>query len=290
MAEEPNTRPAPGTPPAGTAQPQTPVAAAPTLLGADTPKVETPTAPTMPEGFEGGADAWTKLDDAGRTAVTTAATEKAATESTARADAFAKAEGKDAKMAAYQALTPEEKAKTFKDMPEAQRKELGVEDPEIPVYTDFKMPEGVTVDTEAMGKVTDLFKEARIPQETAQKFIDMAIAREQAAAQQGVQAFVDLQTKWVGEIKADPEIGGDKLTASMASAARAIDRLGVPGLKEALNLTGAGNNPAIVKAFVRLGQMVSEDRFVPGRDAPPEAPKSPAQTIYGDGGPKQDAG
>jgi hypothetical protein len=41
-----------------------------------------------------------------------------------------------------------------------------------------------------------------------------------------------------------------------------------------------------VKAFVRLGQMVSEDRFVPGRNAAPPAPRSPAETIY-DGNPKQ---
>src|SRR6185503_5483162 len=98
-----------------------------------------------------------------------------------------------------------------------------------------------------------------------------------------------LQNKWVSEIKADPEIGGVRLEASMASAARAIDRLGVPGLKEALNLTGAGNNPAVVKAFVRLGQMVSEDRFTPGNDAPPAAPRSAAQVLYGDSGPKQSA-
>ena len=102
------------------------------------------------------------------------------------------------------------------------------------------------------------------------------------AANAGLKAFVDLQTKWVGEVKADPEIGGDKLTASMALAARAIDRLGVPGLKEALDLTGAGNHPDVVKAFVRLGQMVSEDRFTPGKDAAPPAPKSPANVIYGD--------
>ena len=131
----------------------------------------------------------------------------------------------------------------------------------------------MTLDAEAMKTATDLFKESGLPQEQAQKFVDMAIAREQAAAQKGVQAFVDLQNKWVSEIKADPEIGGDKLDASLASAARAIDRLGVPGLKEALDLTGAGNNPAVVKAFVRLGQMVSEDRFQPANGGPPEAPK-----------------
>jgi len=159
-------------------------------------------------------------------------------------------------------------------------------EPQPVTYEDFKLPEGASVDGETLDRARSLFSEARLPQEQAQKFIDLAVSREQAAAQKGVQAFVDLQNKWVSEIKADPEIGGDRLTASMASAARAIDRLGVPGLKEALNLTGAGNNPAIVKAFVRLGQMVSEDRFVPGRNAAPSAPRSPAETIY-DGNPKQ---
>ena len=158
--------------------------------------------------------------------------------------------------------------------------------PEAVTYEDFKLPEGATVDGETLDRARSLFSEARLPQEQAQKFIDLAVSRDQAAAQKGVQAFVDLQHKWVSEIKADREIGGDRLTASMASAARAIDRLGVPGLKEALNLTGAGNHPAIVKAFVRLGQMVSEDRFMPGRNAAPAAPRSPAETIY-DGNPNQ---
>ncbi len=158
--------------------------------------------------------------------------------------------------------------------------------PEAPAYGAFKLPDGSTVDAESMTQATELFKEAGLPQEQAQKFIDLALSREQAAATRGVQAFVDLQTKWVSEIKADPEIGGAKFEASMASAGRAIDRLGVPGLREALNLTGAGNNPAIVKAFVRLGQMVSEDRFVPGRNAAPAVPRSAAEVIY-DGNPKQ---
>ncbi len=153
-------------------------------------------------------------------------------------------------------------------------------------YTDFRLPEGATVDPAALDRARSLFAEARLPQEQAQKFIDLAVSREQAAAHKGVQAFVDLQNKWVSEIKADPEIGGPRLEASMASAARAIDRLGVPGLKEALNLTGAGNNPAIVKAFVRLGQMVSEDRFATATAAAPPASRSPAETIY-DGNPKQ---
>lgn len=160
------------------------------------------------------------------------------------------------------------------------------EDPGAPPgYGDFKLPENVSLDPEQLKPATELFAESGLSQEQAQKFIDLAMARETAASHRGVQAFVDLQNQWVSEIKADPDIGGDRLKASLASAARAIDRLNVPGLREALNFTGAGNHPAVVKAFVRLGQMISEDRYRPGAPARPQVPRSPAEVIY-DGNPR----
>ena len=148
-------------------------------------------------------------------------------------------------------------------------------------YEAFKLPEGSSIDSDELQRATELFRASSLNQEQAQKFIDLALSREQSAAAKGQRAFADLQHKWVSEIKADPDIGGERLQASLASASRAIDRLGVPGLREALNLTGAGNHPAVVKAFVRLGQMVAEDRFLPGNDAAPAAPRSPAEVIYG---------
>jgi hypothetical protein len=59
-----------------------------------------------------------------------------------------------------------------------------------------------------------------------------------------------------------------------------MDRLNLPGLKDALNLTGAGNNPVIVKALVRLGKMVSEDKTLNGQPAQTSAKRSPADVIY----------
>ena len=105
------------------------------------------------------------------------------------------------------------------------------EDPARPGYGEFKLPEGVTADPDLLKPATELFAETGLSQEQAQKFIDLAMARETAAAHRGVQAFVDLQNQWVSEIKADPDIGGDRLKASLASAGRAIDRLNVPGLR-----------------------------------------------------------
>ncbi len=155
-----------------------------------------------------------------------------------------------------------------------------------PAYEAFKLPEGMGIDGPEMEQATRLFQEARLDQAMAQRFVDHAMGRERAALQRGLQAFVDLQNRWTGEIKADPEFGGARLTATLSSAARAIDRLGVPGLREALNVTGAGNHPAVVRAFARLGQMLSEDRFQPGRDAAPAASRSPAEVIY-DGMPRR---
>jgi hypothetical protein len=254
------------------------IASAP-VVNADAPKSE------MPPAFEGGAEAWGKLDDAGKTAITTAATEKAAGESKARTDALTAATTPETRKAAYEALTKDEKIAAFKGMDDAAKAAIGATDPEA--YTDFTLPEGMTIDAPAMEAASALFKESGLSQEQAQKFIDLATSRELAAATKGVQAYADLQNKWVSEIKADPEIGGSKLDATVASCKLVIDRLAIPGLKDAMNLTGAGNNPAIVKAFARLGKMMSEDKFASGNSAETN-PKNQTPNYYGDG-PKQSA-
>jgi hypothetical protein len=164
----------------------------------------------------------------------------------------------------------------------------GTEAAPAPAYAAFRLPEGVALDPQALEPASALFADSGLSQEQAQKFVDLAVAREQAAAQRGVQAFVDLQNRWVSEVKADPDIGGERLAGSLAAANRAIDRLDVAGLREALSLTGAGNHPAVVKAFVRLGQMISEDRFRPGHRTAAPAPRSPAEVIY-DGAPRGSA-
>lgn len=153
--------------------------------------------------------------------------------------------------------------------------------PEAIVYEPFALPEGMSVEPEALEQAHALFAESRLPQKQAQRFIDLALAREKAAAERGVKAFHDLQAKWVAEIKADPEIGGERLGAAVASASRVLERLAIPGLREALNMTGAGNHPAIVKAFVRIGRLLAEDRFGPGGNGTGHQHRSPAEVIYG---------
>lgn len=92
---------------------------------------------------------------------------------------------------------------------------------ESPVYQAFKLPDGMSIDEQALSEAMALFQQARLDQTTAQKFVDLAMAREQAVHRRNAQAFNDLQEKWTGEIKSDPDIGGDRLAASLVAAARA---------------------------------------------------------------------
>ena len=161
-------------------------------------------------------------------------------------------------------------------------------EPAAPIqYQDFTLPKGVEVDGDTLSAAKTLFAEQRLPQEQAQKLVDLYVARANAAAERNVAAWRDTQEKWAGEVKADPDIGGPRFPASVAAASRAIEWARVPGLKEALDMTGAGNNPAIVKAFVRFGQALAEDRFAAGNGGALDQ-RSIAERLYNNT-PKQSA-
>jgi hypothetical protein len=69
---------------------------------------------------------------------------------------------------------------------------------------------------------------------------------------------------WVEQVKADKDIGGDKLDENLGIARKALDHFGTPELKDVLNASGLGNHPAVIKAFVKAGKAISEDTFVTG--------------------------
>jgi hypothetical protein len=146
-------------------------------------------------------------------------------------------------------------------------------------YAEFKIPEGTTLDATTATEFKAMAKELDLTQEQAQKLLDFGGGKLRALAEGPYKAWSEMQTKWQAEVKADPEIGGTNFEASRKSAALVF----VPGesnpfvgsaaeaqsLKEALNTTGAGNNPAIVKMFVRMGRMLAEPGSLTGK--PPNA-------------------
>jgi hypothetical protein len=159
-------------------------------------------------------------------------------------------------------------------------------------YADFTLPDGVTVDPKANDDFKALAKELGLSQDAAQKLVDFQGGRLKDIVEAPHRAWADVTKQWTDAIKADPEIGGAKFDASRATAARVFDHT-IPGnpivrneaeaaaLREALDVTGAGNNPAVVRAFARLGALINAEPngLVLGRPAA-SAPKSAAEVLY----------
>lgn len=96
--------------------------------------------------------------------------------------------------------------------------------------------------------------------------------------QQQVEAWQKTTEQWAADVKADKEIGGDKLTGNLSAAQRALAQFGTPELKEYLEGTGLGNHPELVKAFVKIGKAMSEDGMVTGKES---GQRSAAEVLYG---------
>jgi len=160
----------------------------------------------------------------------------------------------------------------------------------VPEKYEFKLPDGYAMNEETGKEVDSLFREIGLDQPSAQKLMDFYIAKSNEAAEAPFNLWTETQKQWVDEIKADPVIG-KRLPEVKATVSRAIDGLGDPKLaadfRQAMDITGAGNNPAFVRAFYRLAQQVTEGHHVSGKgpseagqQAPDAKPRTAATTLY----------
>lgn len=159
-----------------------------------------------------------------------------------------------------------------------------------PEKYEFKAPAGVELDADTAGAFSEVARKAGLSQEAAQEVID-SIAPKLAA--QNVKAFTAaierVNTEWATAVKADPEIGGEKLSENLATAKKAVERFASPalrGLLEPFDATknpkgmGLGNNPEFIRLFFKLGKAISEDGFVPGGTKPQGTERTAADILY----------
>jgi len=129
-----------------------------------------------------------------------------------------------------------------------------------------------------MAPVYEKFKSMNLSQAQGQELMDLYGKRLIEAEQGPYRLWEDTQTAWRDELKADPEIGG-KLDVVRTTVSRALDGLGDPKLandfRQAMTFTGAGNNPAIVRAFYKLARQLTEGGAHPtGGPSPASRPNN----------------
>jgi hypothetical protein len=133
-------------------------------------------------------------------------------------------------------------------------------EPQVPEAYDLKMPDGIELDQASADEFTAIAKELKLDQGSAQKLADIAAKQ----AQRQVEAHSKLVESWVDKVKADKDIGGDRLEENLGIARKALDTFGTPELRDVLNASGLGNHPEVIRAFLKAGKAISEDKFVTG--------------------------
>lgn len=169
--------------------------------------------------------------------------------------------------------------------PDGKPIEAKAPDPKaIPEKYEFKAPEGYTISDELVTEITPIFKEAGINQETAQKLMDFHAKQMIDAAKAPATAVETMRADWRTKVSADPDmakaVNGDKtgLDAVKLDIGRALTHLPpaeAAEFKAAMDLTGAGDHPAFVKAMWKFSQLITEGKHVTGGGPSPAGQTKP---------------
>ena len=141
------------------------------------------------------------------------------------------------------------------------------------------VPAGMDPDEPLFGAFKEIAAKHGLSLAAAQDIVDMVAPRISEALTQPYQLWKKTQDAWQAEAKTDPEFGGAEFARNMASIAKVLDQYGDPKLRDALNVTGAGNHPAIIRSFWRIAQILTEPSHVAAAK-PAAVSKDPAGVMY----------
>lgn len=137
------------------------------------------------------------------------------------------------------------------------------------------IPEGFTLSEEQSGAFADLLNDEKLSvQERGQKLLDLyadQIGKLTTAGQEAaVAAWTDMNNQWREEVRALPEFAKD-LEGTLGATKQALIANGATKeFFDALDLTGAGNNPHVIQMLHKLAKPYIEGKAV-GEGSPATA-------------------
>lgn len=151
-----------------------------------------------------------------------------------------------------------------------------------PVTYDFsgvQMPEGYTLSADESKIFVDVIKDMGLSNEQAGALVKYGTEYGKRLVDAVVKEHDDMIKEW-GE-KAKTELGAD-LQKHLSYSAVVLNKF--PGLKEALDESGAGNRVEVIKAMAKLGEYLSSDPgMIPNPGANPRGAvdaKNDVKTLY----------
>lgn len=136
--------------------------------------------------------------------------------------------------------------------------------PPTPAELTLKLPEGFKEGPE-MAKFKELAKTSGMKSEAAQSVVDLFIETQKAQQAQFVASQNKQLKDWDAELKADPDIGGDKYEQSIQDARAALFKYGgkdAEALVSFFKASPIGSYPPLVRLFATLGRASAEEKVV----------------------------
>lgn len=151
-------------------------------------------------------------------------------------------------------------------------------------YSDYKLPDGVTLSPEIKTEADNLFKGLGLSQDAAQSLVDFYGKQISELSSAPAKAYQEMTDGWRKDSESHPDLRG-KLGPGQeinVRISKALDGLGDPKLasdfKAAMDLTGVGNHPAFIRVISRLAEKVTEGTHVAGNGPSKEGQSQSGRT------------
>lgn len=148
--------------------------------------------------------------------------------------------------------------------------------PEGDYSTDgIETPEGVTLAAETMAELGNVCRELNLSQKA---FSDIVAKMTPVLERQRVADVARVRAVFDEKLRADPEIGGANLKATMNAANKAYARFVDQETAALLKASGLNHHPGIIRMFKAINDQISDDAVV--RGSRPSGKPDPFKALY----------
>jgi predicted XRE-type DNA-binding protein len=150
------------------------------------------------------------------------------------------------------------------------------------VYEAFTMPEGMELNQELMDKVTPILQAHNMPQEDAQKVVDVGSELVSTTIRQMTEKHEARVQGWYDKTVEEHGKGGEAAFGERSSvAARALEKYFSDEEKEVIKQYGVENMPGMFTMFYAVGQHLGEDGIgIPSSQGKSGQERSHAEVWY----------
>jgi hypothetical protein len=152
----------------------------------------------------------------------------------------------------------------------------------VPESYDLKVPEGTEIDDAYVKSVAEYAKKHSLTNDQAQSVLNRELNLRASIVRSHEEELDKNAKAWMEASESDSEIGGDNFKENISLAKRVIDKFATPAFVNALNETGLGNHPEVIRIFQRIGSHLKDDSIVFPKTEGGRQERSLEDVFYGD--------